>query len=137
MTVLKGWKPEHAKTVRELSSRIVAGTDASSPQLRAAAMHTGGLPVYCDLGGCLVLVPQGHVVGFDNNEQTTTVVTDPSWLRVARIAAAEKYEMLSELKPVGDTVCPACEGKGRLFRSKIRCGTCGGSGWIEGTGEKC
>lgn len=42
-----------------------AAIEAEPTVAREAARATGGLPVQCDLGGVLVLTPQGEVLHYD------------------------------------------------------------------------
>jgi hypothetical protein len=134
MEVIEGWVEAHREFVRVQSQKIITGISAESDIVRAAAISTGGLPVYCDLGGCLVLMPEGTIVGVDHDGSATINVNDTAWIRVARTAAADKYAPLSALRPSGDQRCEACGGTGSLYEGRIRCGVCGGSGRLSSAG---
>ena len=130
MGTIEGWNEHYADFVRALAGDIASGVHATTHIFREVARRTGGLPVYGDIGGCLVLAPDGQVIGYDLNDEAVAPVTDPSWIRVACITAAEKYPALAGLKPVGDRLCDACAGTGRVLDGQARCGECNGGGWL-------
>jgi hypothetical protein len=101
--------------------------------MRAAARETGGLPVWRDMGGILVLMPTIEVVQYDPDTRTSLPVNDPTWRRVALVKAALSHPELESLlpeKPAAAVTCHQCGGSGRLFDS-VDCGQCMGVGWLE------
>lgn len=130
MSPIDGWSDQHANTVRALINQIRSEAAEATPLEREASLCTDGLPVYMDLGGCLLITPDGSVLEFAPETAAVSVVTDPSWIRVARTAAAERYEALAGLRPRGETACPTCGGKGFFGSDPVRCGTCGGTGRV-------
>jgi hypothetical protein len=129
---IEGWSHAYAERVRELSRKIAASTDEGLSAMRDAAARTGGLPVYCDLGGCLIITPEGTVVQLEYSFDTVSTVTDPSWLRAARVAAAKTHPELEGLQPGGARICAACAGTGRIRQARgLRCGVCYGIGFVD------
>ena len=99
-----------------------------------AAQATGGLPVYCDLGGCLTIAEDGTVQFFDLDSMTVRQVDSEieTWSRVACIAASERYPEFAAIRPARPTTaqdCGVCGGSGRI-NAGIRCATCLGLGWV-------
>ena len=128
MPTIEGWSKAYTQVVRELvrSAASSLGTDP----WHAAALRTGGLPVYCDIGGCLVITPDGDILEYAFEGEIVTPVTDQQSMRLACAAAAEKYEMLATLMPKDGRVCPSCSGTGRLGQTQMRCGVCAGIGLV-------
>jgi hypothetical protein len=88
------------------------------------AVRFAGLGVYADLGGALVLRPDGSVlgVGWDDEEPSEA---GPGWRLVALAAASYHFPELADLapeRPRGARPCPACSGQG--------CERCFGMGWF-------
>jgi hypothetical protein len=129
MTTIDGWKQSHAEAVRAL----VQGLDvapASADPAGPAALRTGGLPVYCDMGGCLVILPSGDVLEYQFEGEVVTPVLDRPSIRLACAAAAEKYQALADLMPTDGATCATCNGTGRLGPMRLRCGVCDGTGLV-------
>jgi len=104
-----------------------------SDPVRAAATKTGGLPIYSDMGGILVLLPDGQVVHFDPDTQSIAPVADKRWRAAALTHAARKFPEISSLippRPPDAASCPSCGGTGTMFVN-ITCGICFGLGWVE------
>ena len=79
-------------------SRDAASSDA--PDLAGeAARATGGLPVQCDMGGALVLLPSGDVVHYDPERKTFAGVTDARWRMAAIVKASRRHAELADLLP--------------------------------------
>lgn len=107
--------------------------ESSGSTFWAAAQTTGGLPVYCDLGGCLVIDPDGRLMLFDSDSLTVRDPASDKWLQLACIVASEKYPELKILRPqraTGAKSCPDCGGSGRN-QLGVRCEQCLGLGWID------
>lgn len=97
-----------------------------------AAQATTGLPVYCDLGGCLVIDATGRVTIFDLDSKLVRELEDESWLQVACLAAAERYPEFLPIKPRRPSTasnCNVCGGSGRNSQFDIPCAKCMGVGW--------
>lgn len=97
------------------------------------------LPVYADMGGVLLLTPDGRVLRLPHEPADAPAVeADPQWSLVALVRAAEAYPELAVLLPVRDAAseeCAECGGSGRLDvgATQFLCGACQGLGWrLEG-----
>jgi hypothetical protein len=98
-----------------------------------AAQAADGLPVYCDMGGCLVVQSTGRVELLDLDSQSVKKLEDERWLTIACLAAADRYpefEVVRPTRPNGAEDCCKCSGSGRMRMIDARCGTCWGLGWI-------
>src|SRR5688572_28220037 len=118
--------------VEELRRRLI--NELPPGNLYREVAETGGLPVYCDLGGCLIFAADGTVWSYDLATGEREPEHDREQIRVAHILASEKYEELRDLKPsrpLSAKQCSLCQGTGRLTAEKLRCGECLGLGWVE------
>jgi hypothetical protein len=114
-----------------LSNRVAASGKTEAE--RAAAQATGGLPVYSDMGGVLVIAPDLRVLVYDP-EVLASKEADAHWRRVALVRAAEKFPELRSLmpqRPSDAEDCKACQGKGTVLKFQVTCGKCGGTGWVD------
>jgi hypothetical protein len=110
-----------------------AAREESVSELRDAALRTGGVPVYADLGGVLAITAEGEVLRFDPEADEVSVVNDERWRALALARAAHKFSELSQLKPLrpsSSTTCQQCGGQGVILGG-VECGTCFGLGWLE------
>jgi hypothetical protein len=110
-----------------------AAAHGESVTVREAAAKTGGVPVYSDMGGTLVLSATGEVLHYDPETRNAKVVSDPRWRKAAMKKAASRFPELIELAPTRPhdaTQCAACNGQGVLLGS-VDCAACMGVGWIE------
>ncbi|NTX11175.1 hypothetical protein HUA76_10280 [Myxococcus sp. CA056] len=99
---------------------------------RELARELGGLPLYADMGGLVVLRPDGTVLTYDW-EDSKSEATDDVWKVVALTTSREKYPRLRELLPertVSALDCAACTGTGSILRTAT-CWKCLGLGWHE------
>jgi hypothetical protein len=115
--------------IRRLSRHMAE--HAASEFARKAAALTGGVPVYSDMGGTLVVEPTGEVLLFDHDTGTVKSPGEPKWTLAALAKAAERFPELAALAPVRPPdagTCPACGGSGLIL--SIDCGTCMGLGWL-------
>jgi hypothetical protein len=111
------------------------------PGLVEAVRSNGALPVYADIGGTLLLRPDGEILALDHGSRTAPQIeADPGWRITAVVVGAEKYPELRRLLPVrppGTENCQWCEGRGRVRIGEIDrgplCGNCYGLGWLGGT----
>ncbi|NTX02750.1 hypothetical protein [Myxococcus sp. CA040A] len=98
---------------------------------RERARELGGLPLYADMGGLVVLRPDGTALTYDW-EDSKSEATDDVWKVIALTTSREKYPGLRELLPertVSALDCAACTGTGSILRAT--CGKCLGLGWHE------
>jgi hypothetical protein len=98
-----------------------------------AAKAAGGLPVYSDMSGTLLITEAGEIVWYDAERSVVEPMDDPLWVTVALVSASRQYPSLGELRPSRPTTagdCKACDGTG-AFKNMI-CGKCGGTGWLPG-----
>ena len=114
----------------ETASRRIerSGTDADQ---RDAARVTGGVPVYSDMGGILVLNRDLSVSRYNPDDGSVTQATE-EWRVLALRRASQLFPELGSLapeRPAGAADCPACHGTGTILGG-IVCGTCLGSGWV-------
>jgi hypothetical protein len=120
--------------LRDIVVRLAARVAASDENdaFRDAARATGSLPVYCDMGGCLVVSPDGDVLRFDPESGSTETETDPRWRLLARAKASRRYPELASLEPLRPEDAPECfecEGTGLLLG--LDCKRCSGLGWVD------
>lgn len=126
---IEGWDESYREVVRGLAEIAASVAEGSTPK-SAAARRTGGLPVYCDIGGCLVITPAGDVLEYAFEGETVTPVTDRSSIRLARAAAADTHQIFASLMPTDGTKCEICDGTGRFGSAQLRCGNCEGTGLV-------
>ena len=113
--------------IHELSRSLAQS--APSASMRQAARLTGGVPVYEDLGGVLVLLGQSRVVQFDPDTKAVQPI-DGKWKAFAMFRAAASFRelaCLAPLRPSNATTCSTCGGSGTVHAAY--CGACGGLGW--------
>jgi hypothetical protein len=121
--------PEQSASIQRLIEASVQTGDADSQE---AASRTGGLPVYADLGGVLVLGFDGVVFHFDPESDKVVKVDDDRWVAFALAKASKKFAELSNLqleRPAGAVTCSQCGGRGVVL-SDVDCGKCFGVGWL-------
>jgi len=124
MTTINDWTSATSSIVSRLYEQALVG-----PQpVAQVAQRTKGLPVYLDMGGSLVLTPQGEVLEYVFETDTISSVTEPCSLRLAAVAAAQRYPELGVLRPPRGERCTACHGSGTLHR--VRCAECDGDGYL-------
>jgi len=107
--------------------------------IAAIAKNYHALTVYCDMGGCLAVRPDGEVLCVpDDPAMSVHIETDPIQRNLALIRATERYPDLQDLYPVrpDDAVsCSDCGGSGinpvtaHAGFEAIIC-RCGGTGWL-------
>jgi hypothetical protein len=121
--------PEMASAIRKLAEQ--SKRSETDPDLREAAVRTGGLPVYADLGGILLLTPEARVLRYDPEMASVAEVTEERWKALALARAARKFPGLESLRPqaVNAVTCQECHGEGVIL-GDVDCGTCFGLGWL-------
>ena len=126
---MSGVHPELAGAIGRLSQEAAAG--GSPSEAREAAARTGGVPVHTDLGGVLVLAPDGSVLHYDPDSGQVNPVADDRWRVLALVKAARKFPELQPLRPrrpATAVACPQCGGDGVVLGG-VDCGVCSGIGW--------
>lgn len=116
--------------IAELSKDIVER--GQSPSWREAARATGGVPVYEDMSGILVIAADGEILFYDTEAESTKPVTG-EFRRVAEAHASRLYAELADMAPVRPTTareCSLCGGNG-VREGHTICGQCWGVGWVE------
>ena len=123
---------------RALQKYLAAPGDASR-EVHSAARRHGVLPLWSDMGGCLVLRPDGEILtfGWDTPgqlEDVSSELDDRQLVHAARVHAASHFPDIDGLRPVKPhdaVVCPGCHGAGRLpdVPENVVC-MCGGAGWM-------
>jgi hypothetical protein len=109
-----------------------------------AVRASGALPVYVDMGGALLLRPDGEILCLPDGAsiEALAVEPDPGWRLTAVAVGAEIYPELKPLLPARPLLtedCKWCHGRGRIRISESDhrrgpiCGKCYGLGWLGGT----
>lgn len=119
--------------IEQLIAEYLSGPEGpvSHDQVRRA--HA--LPVYSDMGGCLLITPEAEILALRHEgPDRAQPEVDPRWRRVAFTRAAERFPQLAALRPKrpSDGVdCPRCgaEGVVQAGSAFIDCGECFGLGW--------
>lgn len=127
------WTQAEAEIVARLSQRVGSSqTDAN----REVAKETGALPVYCSLGGCLLLCTDGVIRRYDAESGTVALETERKWILIGYVKAAQTFPELAGLMPKRPTtarMCSACNGIGRIL-GRLDCGVCSSLGWVDADG---
>jgi len=131
--LLPAWASECiARAVGAFLARADSSKDAD---LVRVAGELRAWPVYGDLGGVLLLAPNGAVYCRDNNTMEVRPELDPGWRQLAWAAAAEAVPELRPLLPARPDDAPDCTGCGGVGQVQITpncrvwCGSCWGQGW--------
>jgi hypothetical protein len=117
--------------IARLSAGIAAGH--KNPHYRRAAALTGGVPVYADIGGILVIARDGEIVSVDIDEDVTKRESDKKWRLIALATAARTHPELAGLcpqRPASSRPCDGCGGTGRIEVLDSFCGHCSTLGWV-------
>jgi hypothetical protein len=91
---------------------------------RDIAVRFGALSVYCDIGGALMVRPDGSVLTMGWDDEQPTVVSE-EWRIIGLAAASYHFPDLAELAPARPATaqpCWRCNGPG--------CESCFGLGWV-------
>jgi hypothetical protein len=129
--------PDLQTLIRSLVERWLASPDRAD--LTEAVRVSGALPVYSDMGGTLLLRPDGEILFLEDasEDDEPQFETDEGWRITAIVVGAERYPELRPLLPIRPAVaeaCGACDGQGRIRVAEISrgflCGTCRGLGWL-------
>lgn len=117
--------------IESLREELLAGDHLDRAD-QEAAHRTGGVPVYSDMSGCLLIQPDGQIVRFDYETEAIAPELRPQWLKIAKHSAARRFPALTALlppKPPHARLCEQCDGSGEI--SGAWCGRCFGVGWLE------
>jgi hypothetical protein len=129
--------PEQRTLIESLVKRWLVSPVRSD--LINAVRVSNALPVYSDLGGTLLLRPDGEILFLDSGsgDDEPQIETDFGWRITAVVVGAEEYPELRPLLPIrpsGTEDCEACAGLGRVRIGetdvRILCGRCHGLGWL-------
>jgi hypothetical protein len=96
--MLRDWTTTLSKSVERLRTTYMASIGKDHMGWEAAHI-TKGLPVHCDIGGCLILTSDGRVLEYASYDGAVKEVADPVWIERALEAAASKFPELTALKP--------------------------------------
>ncbi len=121
-----------AAIIRRLSQEVAA--EASPSRTREAARRTGAVPVHSDMGGILLVAPNGSVLHYHPDSGDVSTATEERWRILALVKAARKFPELEPLRPrrpASAEVCTQCGGEGVVL-GHVDCAVCWGSGWIVG-----
>lgn len=122
--------PEVVASIRSLSEQGQKGGD---DLFRKAAVRTGGLPVYADMGGVLVVTESLEILLYEPETDSLRGVADERWRIFALVKAAQKFPSLATLRPqqpASAVACSQCGGQGVVLGG-LDCGRCFGVGWVE------
>src|SRR5262245_5706004 len=90
---------EFAAEVESLRNAVAGGRLATPAPFREIAQVSLHLPVYCDMGGCLVLSPRGLWFVWNTEVGRLEPLTDPLWTTLDKVSTAEQYPSLAMLRP--------------------------------------
>jgi hypothetical protein len=119
------------RIAREADAYLAQAGRYDDPSLDQAVRTLHAWPVYGDLGGVLLVAPDGEVYCRRHETLDLVVETDSRWRTIAWAAAAEQAPEVRELLPIrpdGTPDCSTCEGKGRIQATptcRLWCGVCG------------
>jgi hypothetical protein len=132
--------PDLRAVIEELVKQWCASPTDPDLELIEAVAGSGAPPVYMDMGGALLLRPDGEVLCLPWGElEKLAPESDAGWRLTALVVGADKYPELRPLLPVrpsGTADCEACKGGGRIRiegsgnRRGPICGRCYGLGWL-------
>ena len=126
----------------QIEARIHEHINKPDAHFRVLAQRLEALPIYADMGGNILIRPDGELlfVSIDEDEDNPGVVTsliEPKWRTIALVVGSEKYPELRELlpsRPLNAQDCQHCGGRGRIDPlpeiKGILCGYCDALGWI-------
>src|SRR5688500_8838722 len=126
---IRPWTDDLANSIRGIHEAVLNEAVAVSALAMLAARKARGVPVYCDVGGCLVTTPDGDVVRFDSESETVVPINDPRFRDLAAATAAERFDEVQALgrRASDGRDCGACRATGKV--AGARCADCGGLGW--------
>jgi uncharacterized protein (TIGR02996 family) len=105
---------------------------------RELARRCAALPIYADMGGTILLRPDGEILVVDDEEELQPL-THRGWRLIGLASAAEFFPELRPLlppRPFSANSCPQCGGEGverwwvQGKKGITPCGKCWGQGWL-------
>ena len=121
------WTDAGHDIVTRLVKQFLSRPESDSEEL-VAVQATGAIPVYKDIGGCVLLTPDGSLMEWDWERKTVQPLVDRQMRDLAFVSAAERYPELTWLRPMRNgPPCPVCKGGGRVAEGAW-CGNCSGVG---------
>ena len=132
--------PDHiqAYLAQEVETQVSVGPEFPRP----GSVAHGGITLYADIGGAIILRPSGDFVCVDLAGGRIGEEVDEGWRTIALVAGALDHPVLRELlpkKPREANDCDQCDGTGRITlglqeRCALAfCGQCKGLGWTDST----
>lgn len=126
--------PNVRKLIESRLADYLNNPDEEPIPIRPIARKHSALPVYRDIGGSLLLSPNGDVLSLSHDDDVAMLEESQEWKIVALVSAAAKYPELSCLlpkRPPGMDDCEECAGSGRVLIGSLKagCGSCHGLGW--------
>jgi hypothetical protein len=131
--VIPAWARE--RITHESDAYLAEAQPSRDHSLDPIVRNLAAWPVYGDVGGVLLITPDGEVYCRDHNTMEVRAETDPRWRTLAWAAAVEQVPELRELlplRPAGTPDCEACGGSGHVALTAVLrawCGACWGLGW--------
>ncbi len=120
------------KSVGELESLL---KENPNDQIIKSGLKYKALPLLADLGGSILMNPDGDIFHLGWNDEGPAKPVNPENEITSIVAGVERYSWLSDVLPTRNEKnqdCTVCKGKGKLYPDKIRhvfCGECKGLGW--------
>ena len=121
-------RPDLAVVIKRHIAAILTGETSVSKQFRDATVRSGHLPIFCDMGGCLLLATDGRVHEFDFEANEVKPVEREADRRFTYAEAARVYIDLSALREEVGSRCDVCGGSGWIVVRSVRCSDCDGTG---------
>ena len=129
------------KVAKELSEQIQAHINEylSGPDshgLSEVVRRINALPLYLDIGGALLISPNGKLFEVSSDASEPKRVSETAaWGLTALVVGSEKYPELKALLPRREATaldCVVCDGTGKIVGGEsvqLVCGDCSGLGW--------
>ena len=131
--------PISSQIAAQIRSRIAAFPTEAPETLQWLSPYTkqfGALPLYPGWIETIGIRPDGEIVCWstEGDFAGTRPVDERSWVLLALVAGAERYSELRPLLPVRgpDAVDCLCRAVPIVVSGQVRCGRCGGLGWLPG-----
>ena len=125
--------------IAEQIRTAVLSLDSSRGLPDRVGREHGAIPLLADLGGAVLLRPDGVVLELEwdqHTERHPRELAEPA-STVPLVAGCERYAFLKALLPSPPSSAPACstcQGTGRIFAGissgHVFCPACGALGWI-------
>lgn len=125
--------------IRNRINEMIAETTTGLPYLREIASKYKALPLFCDLGGCLAIRPDGEIIYIsDKVGEGIKIEADLIKRNTALVQGSMRYPELASLippRPLTAKQCSECSGTGThpitsTAKYKDVICKCGGTGWL-------